>query len=155
MDDVEQLLAIRDCERLTYQYCRYADLGEAERLAEVFTEEGLFKTPGMTLRGRAEISRTFAQRAALKQLQTLHLCTNIDVQVLDDSTARGWVYLCLFRRWRTTEAIDPVPVTAPSLVAVYEDEYSRVKADWLIASRIQNVLFADPSDSGWEPPPNP
>lgn len=154
MDDVQQLVAIKNCERLTYQYCRFADLGEAERLGEVFTEDGLFEVPGMTLRGRAQISRTFAQRAALKDLQTLHLCTNIDVQVLDDSTARGRVYLCLFRRWRSANSPDPVPTTIPSLVAVYEDLYARRGAQWLIESRVQQALFADPTDTGWTPSQN-
>ena len=154
MNDLDRLLAIKDCERLTYQYCRFADLGEAQRLGEVFTEDGLFKTPGMALRGRTDISRAFTERAALAELQTLHLCTNIDIEVVDDSTARGWVYLCLLRRWRTAGNTEPVPVTTPSLAAVYEDEYTRVDRNWLIASRVQRVLFADPTDTGWTPPPN-
>jgi hypothetical protein len=155
VNDVERLLAIKDCERLTYQYCRFADLGEAGRLGEVFTEDGLFETPGMSLRGRSEISRTFAHRAALTGLQTLHLCTNIDIQVLYDFTARRWVYLCLFRRWRATDSAEPVPITTPSLVAVYEDQYALANSRWLIESRVQHAVFADPDDTGWTPPPEP
>lgn len=154
MDALETLVAERDCARLTYRYCRFADQGEASRLAELFTEDGLFQTPGMTLRGRVEIGQTFAEREALTDLQTLHLCTNLDIEVLDDSTARGWVNLCLFRRWREAGSTGPVAVTAPSLVAAYDDTYARVEGRWLLASRVQRVVFADPADTGWVRPEN-
>lgn len=152
MDPLELLVAERDCERLTYRYCRFADLGEASRLAELFTEDGIFAMPGVTLRGRAEIARTFAEREVLADLQTLHLCTNIDIEVCDRTTARGWVNVCLFRRWRVDGTTDPVPVTTPSLVASYDDTYARVDGRWLMATRTQRVVFADPSDTGWKRP---
>lgn len=152
MDALETLLAERDCARLTHRYCRFADRGEASRLGEVFTEDGLFETPGLVLRGRSEIARAFAWREALTDMQTLHLCTNIDVEVLDRDSARGWVNLCLFRRWREAGSTAPVPLTAPSLVAAYDDEYARVGGRWLLASRVQRVVFADPADTGWVRP---
>ena len=152
MDALETLVAERDCTRLTYRYCRFADRGEASRLAELFTEDGLFQTPGMVLRGRAEIAHTFAQREALTDLQTLHLCTNIDIEVLDATTARGWVNLCLYRRWRDAGSSAPVALTTPSLVGSYDDAYARVDGRWLIVSRVQRVVFADPSDTGWDRP---
>lgn len=152
MDELEMLVAERECARLTHRYCRFADRGEASRLAELFTEDGRFEVPGMVLRGREQIARTFARREALTDLQTLHLCTNLDVEVLDGSTAHGWVNLCLFRRWRDEGSTEPVPMTTPSLVASYDDEYTRVEGRWLLASRVQRVVFADPSDTGWNRP---
>jgi hypothetical protein len=155
VDALDLLVAERACERLTYRYCRFADFGEASRLGELFTEDGVFTTPEMTLRGRAEIAATFTQRERLADLTTIHLCTNVDIEVLDHDSARGWVYLCLFRRWRRPGSAQPVPRTAPALVASYEDRYSRVGGQWLIASRTQHVRFADPSDTGWTPPRRP
>jgi hypothetical protein len=152
MDRLETLLAERDCERLTYRFCRFADCGEASRLAELFTDDGVFATPDMTVSGRLEIARTFAQREALADLQTLHLCTNIVVDVVDEAFALGWVNVCLFRRWRDADSVAPVPVTAPSLVAAYEDTYARVGGCWLLATRTQRVVFADPTDTGWVRP---
>lgn len=152
MDALAHLAAQRDCERLTYRYCRFADFGHASRLAELFTEDGVFATPEMTLRGRLEIARTFAERESLTDLQTLHLCTNIDVEPVREDAAWGWVYLCLFRRWKPAASSGPVPVTMPSLVAAYEDSYVRRGGEWLIARRSQRVLFADPGDLGWVRP---
>jgi hypothetical protein len=152
MDGLDRLFAERECERLTHRWCRFADGGEASRLAELFTEDGIFTTPDMTLRGRAEIAGTFAEREVLADLRTLHLCTNIDVEVLGSSTARGWVNVCLFRRWGDAGATTPVPVTTPSLVATYEDTYELVEGRWLFAARTQRVVFADPADTAWTRP---
>ena len=152
MQILDRIVAERNCERLTYRYCRYADFGEATRLAELFTEDGLFATPDMTLRGRDEIAHTFAQRESLIDLRTIHLCTNLDVEVVDEQTARGWVYLCPFRRWREPGSTAPVPSTSPALVAAYEDTYEVVDGKWLIRSRIQHVAFADLADTGWTQP---
>ena len=152
MDPLETLLAERACERLTYRYCRYADGGQASRLGELFTPDGVFSIPGMTLRGRAEISARFAGRESLVDLRTVHLCTNIDIEVTGPSSARGWVNLCLFRRWQRAGDAGPLPVTVPSLVASYEDLYERVGEQWLIARRTQHAVFADPGDTGWERP---
>lgn len=153
MKTLDRLAAERSCQRLTYRYCRFADFGRASRLAEIFTDDGIFTTPEMTLSGREEIARAFDRRAALDDLRTIHLCTNLDIEVLDEQTARGWVYLCLFRRWREPGSSGPVPRTSPALVAAYEDTYAVQDGTWLIRSRIQHVAFVDPSDTGWIRPP--
>jgi hypothetical protein len=152
MDDLERLVAQRECERLTHRYCRFADFGQASRLAELFTQDGVFALPEMVLTGRSEIARTFAEREALTDLRTVHLCTNLDVEVLDEQNAQGWVYLCLFRRWREPGSKAPVSTTAPALVAAYEDTYAWTDDRWLIRSRTQHVAFADPADTGWTRP---
>ena len=79
----------------------------------------------MTLRGRLEIARTFAEREALTDLQTLHLCTNIDVEVLDESSARvGSTCAC-----SAAGATRPRRLRAGDhalAVVAYEDTYARM-----------------------------
>jgi hypothetical protein len=150
VDAVDRLVAERECVALSHRYGRFADLGEAGRLAEVFASEGEFVTPDLHLRGRSEIAAWFRRRQALTDLQTVHLCTNIDIELEGPDRARGWVYLCLFRRFR--EGAGPVPRTQPALVGVYEDRYVREEGTWLIAERRQQVMFADPEDTGWVRP---
>lgn len=152
MNEVERLAAERDCVRLTHRYCRFADFGQASRLAELFTEDGVFSLPGRILTGRSQIARTFTEREALTDLRTAHLCTNIDVEVRSPESAHGWVYLCLFRRWREAGSEEPALSSVPALVAAYEDEYSKGHQGWLIRSRTQHVLFEDPDDPGWTRP---
>lgn len=152
MDELERLVAERECARLTHRYCRFADFGQASRLAELFTQDGVFSLPGRVLTGRSEIARTFAEREALDDLRTAHLCSTIDVEVENRHSARGWVYLSLHRRWREAGSSGPARSALPAVVAAYEDEYSAASGTWLIASRTQHVLFEDPDDPGWNRP---
>jgi hypothetical protein len=52
MDDLERLLAERACERLIVEYCRLVDFGEAARIADLFTEGGVWSGVDLVLDGR-------------------------------------------------------------------------------------------------------
>jgi len=151
MDLLERMAVERECERLTYRYCEAVDLGHASRLADVFAEDGVFAAGGLHLVGRAEIRRVFTEREQVRELRTRHVCTNVRVDVLDELTATGVVYLTLFRRRGSADWSVPVPTTAPALVGSYHDRYVRTGDGWRIAERRQQVVFVDPSDAGWSP----
>jgi hypothetical protein len=151
MDLLERIAAERECERLTYRYCEAVDLGHASRLADVFAEDGEFAAGGLHLVGREEIRRVFTEREQVRELRTRHLCTNLHVEVVDEVTATGVVYLTLFRRRGSADWSVPVPTTVPALVGSYHDDYVRTGDGWRIASRRQQVVFVDPSDAGWSP----
>lgn len=144
------LLAERACERLTHQYCRFVDEGNHSRLADLFTEDGSFDLRAMRLEGRDQIRRVFTEREAVRELRTLHVCTNILIDVGTPTQASGVVYLSLYRRRGPVDWTIPVPSTLPALVGTYHDTYARVDGSWLIRSRVQRVPFMDPSD-GWSP----
>lgn len=151
MEALERLLAIRECELLTSRYCRYVDDGFASRIADLFTEDGVFEIPGMRLEGREEIRRVFAVREAAEGLRTVHLATGIEVNLLSQTRAEGRVTICLFRATLAGDSL-PVKDTAPAVVGWYHDSYELVAGDWLIASRRQEVAFATGADPGWIPP---
>lgn len=145
MTDLEHLVAERACERLSFAYAAAADEGRHSRLADLFTPDGLFAVPDLRLEGREAIRRFFVGREALTDLRTLHVLTNIAVDVRSPGTADGLVYLTLYRR-RSAEPGVPVSTTRPALLGRYRDRYARVGSRWLFASRTQDVLFADPDD---------
>lgn len=149
LDTFEVLLAERACERLTYQYCRLADEGNHARLADLFTEDGCFDLRDMRLEGRDRIWQVFAEREAVREFRTLHVCTNILIDVETPTEARGVVYVSLYRRRGPLDWTIPVPSTLPALVGTYHDTYARVDGTWLIRSRVQRVPFIDPADEGW------
>jgi uncharacterized protein (TIGR02246 family) len=151
MDLLERIAAERDCARLTYRYCEAVDMGHASRLADVFAEDGVFEAGGLHLVGRDEIRRVFTEREQVRELRTRHVCTNLHVDVLDEATATGVVYLTLYRRRGSEDWSVAVPTTAPALVGSYHDSYVRAGEGWLIAHRRQQVVFVDPSDAGWSP----
>jgi len=141
----------RECERLTFRYCEAVDLGHASRLADTFAEDGVFEAGGLHLAGREEIRRVFTERERVRELRTRHVCTNLHIDVLDDATATGVVYLTLYRRRGSEDWSVPVLNTAPAVVGSYHDRYVRTSDCWRIASRHQQVVFVDPSDAGWSP----
>jgi hypothetical protein len=145
--DVERLMAERACERLSYDFAATADEGRHSQLANLFTADGLFAIPDLRLEGREAIRRFFVGREALTDLRTLHVLTNIMVDVRSPDAAHGLVYLTLYRR-RSAERGVPVPTTRPALLGRYRDRYAREGSRWLFASRTQDVLFADPDDKG-------
>lgn len=149
MDDIERLVAERTCERLTYRYCQVVDFGHASRLADLFTEDGVFDNRDLRLTSREQIRRVFSEREHVRELRTRHVCTNILVDVLGPTEATGVVYLCLFRRRGPVDWSIPVASTLPVLVGSYHDEYARVDGTWLISSRVQQAPFVDPDDAGW------
>lgn len=151
MRAMERLLAERECERLTYRYCQAADFGHASRLADLFTGDGVFDNRDLRLHGRDEIRRVFSEREKVRELRTRHVCTNVLVDVLDADRATGVVYLCLYRRRGPLDWSVPVASTLPVLVGSYHDEYAREDGRWLIASRLQQAPFQDPSDPSWTP----
>ncbi|HEU4331700.1 MAG TPA: nuclear transport factor 2 family protein [Lapillicoccus sp.] len=151
MELLERIAAERACARLTYRYCEAVDLGHASRLADVFAEDGVFAAGGLHLVGREEIRRVFTEREQVRELRTRHVCSNLHIEVLDEASATGVVYLTLYRRRGSEDWSVPVPTTAPALVGSYHDHYARTADGWRIASRHQQVVFVDPTDTGWSP----
>jgi len=148
---LDRIAAERECERLTYRYCEAVDLGHASRLADVFAEDGVFEAGGLHLAGQDEIRRVFSERERVRQLRTRHVCTNVHIDVLDEATATGVVYLTLYCRRGSECWSVPVPNTAPAVGGSYHDRYVLTSDGWRIESRHQPVVFVDPSDAGWSP----
>jgi hypothetical protein len=63
MDGMQRLLIERECARLVVAYTHFIDLGEAERVAELFTKGGVFEEITETaLRGQDQIRAFFRAR---------------------------------------------------------------------------------------------
>ena len=81
MDDLKRLLIERACARLVVQYCHLIDHGEAARVAELFTEDGVWASPENTMTGRAAILKGFTNRQNNKKRMSRHVCNNLLVDV--------------------------------------------------------------------------
>ena len=100
MDDLERLLAERACERLIVEYCRRVDFGEAARIADLFTEDGVWSGVDLVLNGREEIREWFVRRQALERRVSRHICTNVAVDVVSPDEAQSVCYLVNYRHDR-------------------------------------------------------
>ena len=93
MDQNEKLLIERECERLVTAYCHYVDHGEAERIAELFSEDGVWTSAEATMDGREAIRKAMAVRQANVARMSRHVCNNFLLDIIDADHAEGTVYL--------------------------------------------------------------
>jgi uncharacterized protein (TIGR02246 family) len=140
MDDLQTLLIERACQRLVTDYCHFVDHGEAARVADQFTEDGVWASPENTMTGRDAIRRGFERRQANTARMSRHVCDNFRLDVIDADHAEGVVYLTLFRHdgepGRRTS-----PVGTPELVGEYRDRFVRTADGWRFARREIAVSF--------------
>src|SRR5215218_9605997 len=101
MNPLEQMAAERACERLMYRYAQHVDFGHAARVADLFTEEGVWLgADGRGMHGRDAIRASFAVRETLTQRQSRHVMTNVLVDVSSPDDAAGVAYLINYRHDR-------------------------------------------------------
>jgi hypothetical protein len=140
MDDLNRLLIERACERLVTQYCHFVDHGEAERISELFTGDGVWSSPENTMTGRDAIRAGFAARQKNTKRMSRHVCSNLLIDVEDETTARGVVYLTLYRHdgepGRRTS-----PSAVPAIVGEYRDTFVKTAEGWRFQRRDTVVSF--------------
>jgi ketosteroid isomerase-like protein len=139
MDDVERLLIERECERLIVAYSHLIDMGEAARVAELFTEDGVWESADATMRGRAQIHAGFGRRQDNTARRSRHVCTNVAVAVTSATEATGLCYFTLYR----ADGVDTAtaPVEGPEIVGEYRDAFVRTDDGWRIARRTASAGF--------------
>ena len=118
------------CERLSLDYAHFADNGDTAAWARLFAEDGELRLFGQTFVGRDAIAGATGGGSGNG---SLHLASNIRVNVVSEDRAEGTCYVAAYLR--PAGAPKGVAVLAPAAVGVYRDTY-RVTADgWRFASR--------------------
>jgi hypothetical protein len=146
MDALARLLIERACERLIVDYARFVDFGEASRIAELFTEDGVWESEGLRMEGRSAIREGFARREGVRRRVSRHVCTNVAVDVVSADEARGLCYLVNYRfdRREGDDPAAPVPAGAPKYVGEYHDRFVRSAEGWRFAHRSCTLGFVRP-----------
>jgi uncharacterized protein (TIGR02246 family) len=142
-EDVARLLAERACERLVYDYARFVDSGEASRIADLFTDDGVWTgANGHSMNGRAELLSAFSGRQALTRRLSRHVMTNVAVDIQGEDRATGLAYLINYRHDSQSDVAErPGPARNPKFVGDYHLEFRRVDGQWRIATLRFDLLF--------------
>jgi ketosteroid isomerase-like protein len=140
MDATQRMLIERDCERLVTAYCHHVDHGEARRIAELFSDDGVWTAPGVRMAGRAQLEAGFGQRQDQKERMSRHVCHNFLCDVQSEDEASGVVYLTLYRHDGDPDR-KVSPLEGPALVGEYRDRFVRTPEGWRIAEREIRVSF--------------
>lgn len=140
MTELERMLIERACERLIQEYCHLTDHGEAEKVADLFTEDAVWTSASNTMTGRAAIKKGFRVRQNNVARMSRHVCTSSLIDVLDETSARSVCYLTLYRH-DGDPARRMSPAAAPEIVGEYRDEFVRTPEGWRFRRREIVVAF--------------
>lgn len=143
MEDVSEAAIERACARLVLASLRAFDERDWVAYANLFTEDGVFiraNAPDAPLAGRDAIRAALAERPNSRL--TRHLCTNLDIEVLDAEHARGFCYLLLYAgdesQPRTAAGW---PADGVQRVGEYRDTFVRKREGWRIERREGRLVF--------------
>ncbi|GAX49805.1 nuclear transport factor 2 family protein [Streptomyces olivochromogenes] len=148
MDPLEQpaldrLLAERACERLVLGFVHRLDLGEPASVAELFTEDGVWRWPegDRLVEGRGALRAYFGARPADRLSR--RMMTNVLVTVVSPTEARATSYFTTYRVDGHTGGM--VPAGPPVQIGHYEDMFRKVDDTWLLATRTLFLPFGGPT----------
>ena len=140
MDDLQKMLIERACERLVTEYCHFVDHGEAAKIASQFAEDGVWASGKVVRNGRAEITAAFSQRERNTARISRHVCCNLLIDVIDENSATGVVYLTLYRH-DGEAGRRSAPSDVPEIVGEYRDQFVRTAEGWRFKRRDVGVSF--------------
>jgi ketosteroid isomerase-like protein len=133
----------RQCERLVLRSLRLFDERDWQAYADLFTEDGVFiraNAPDEPLAGREAIRAALGRRPSSRL--TRHLCTNLEIDVLDEAHARGLCYLLLYAGDATQpQTAAGRPADAVQRIGEYHDEFLRTSGGWRISRRVGKLIL--------------
>ena len=145
MLDQERTSIEAACQRLVVAYCHYVDHGEASKVADLFTEDGVWEAPDVTVEGSQSIRDFFHGLDQDKTRMTRHLCSNFQLNEVSTTTATGVVYVTLYRH-QGEEARSTSPLVGPAAVGEYRDQFVHTPDGWRIRHRVAMADFVAQTD---------
>ena len=138
MDALEEIRIERECGRLPLLFARYADNGDHASLAQLFTEDCEFARPFQPdhpFYGRDRVQAIFRDRPPIL---VRHIVSNVLVDVVSETEARGTNYLAMLSSHASTE---PPQEAGGLYVGGFEDHYVRTPGGWRFKSRYGRVVL--------------
>ena len=139
----EEMLIEHACEKLIMRSIRTFDERDFQGFADVFAADGVFfraNQPTAPLVGREAILAALKSRPADRL--TRHLCSNVQIDVIDADHAKGLCYLYLFSAAGSPpESALGGPADKVQRIGEYLDEYVRTAEGWKIAKRVGTIVM--------------
>lgn len=150
MDALARLAIEHECGKLPLLFAKYADNGDHAALAALFTEDCVLARPFQpeyTFHGCDRVQALFDRPPFLVR----HLVTNVLVEVISETEARGTNYLAML-----SSHVSPVPPQEAGglYVGGFEDVYAKTAEGWKIAIRKGHVALHQGGAMPDFPPPS-
>jgi hypothetical protein len=144
MQLVDELAAIRDCERLVYDFSRLVDSGRRPEVPGLFADQGTWRVGAQVVTGREELATYFA---AVRDngLVSRHVVTNVSITVRDTGSADGHSLILWF-----SFAGDSPDLNGDTIVTVgscqlrlgeYRDEFIHTDKGWRFLNRERRYVL--------------
>ena len=138
MKDKKRLRIEAEVAKLPLLFALYADNGDHEALADLFTEDCQLARPFQPAHpshGRAAVQAIFRDR---KPILVRHVVSNVLVEVISETEARGTNYLMMLS---SHDGIDPPQPAGTLYVGGFEDHYVKTEGKWRFMSRHGRVVL--------------
>ena len=138
MDAATRILIEHECGKLPLLFARYADIGDHQALVDLFTHDGIYARPFQPeypFHGRDAIQAIFRDRPPILVRQ---LVTNVLVDVVDETKARGSNYLAMMSNHVDIEMPQP---SNGIFVGGFDDEYVKDGGVWRFAKRTGHLAM--------------
>ncbi|WP_169053629.1 nuclear transport factor 2 family protein [Alteraurantiacibacter aquimixticola] len=150
MTPEQRLLIEQACGKLPLLFAHYADIGDHAALKDLFTADGTYDRPfqpGYPFHGRDAIQSIFRDRPPIL---VRHIVTNVLVEVVSETKARGTNYVTMLSNHANTE----MPQEAGGIfVGGFADEYVLDAGTWRFASRAGHLALHQGGTIPAFPPP--
>lgn len=137
MTPIERLEIEAACTRLVYAFASTNDHWDHEALADLFVEDCVFARPldpDHPYHGRPAVHAIFRDR---KSRLTRHIMTNVMIEVLSDTQAKGSCYVTMIS---APETQGPQPGEG-IFFGGFDDTFVKTADGWKFKSRIGNVAL--------------
>ncbi|MEO5706853.1 MAG: nuclear transport factor 2 family protein [Alteraurantiacibacter sp.] len=151
MNDKKRLRIEAEVAKLPLLFAKYADNGDHAALADLFTEDCQLSRPFQPDHpyfGRASVQAIFRDRPPIL---VRHIVTNVLVEVISETEARGTNYLMMLS---SHEGVEPPQPSGAIYVGGFDDHYVKTENTWRFMSRHGRVVLHSGGPMPNVPPPS-
>jgi len=133
---------IFECQQLVTDYAYYRDLRDADKFADLFTEDARMLARGQWNEGRQAL-RDHVNSDDMDTV-SMHLMTTIKIIPQDESSATGISYVAVAHKPKGEDESAPVPLDNFVVVGKYHDTFVLTDDGWKISERSFRPTFRNP-----------
>lgn len=136
MSPLEKMNIERECARLISRYAYLNDARAFDELASLFSDDGVLyrpASPDKPVSGREAILAAFKTRPV--DAMTFHLCTDVMIDVEDDSNAVGRSRVLLLAATRASQAGALPTEVRPPVPGTFTDRFVLTESGWKFSER--------------------
>lgn len=133
------MAAERRCEHTVVAFTVAFDLGDFDRMSQLFAEDGVWKRQDGEVVGISQLQQLMSARPA--GLFVRHVLANMRTTFMSAADAVVESYVTVYRHDFPGQPRRPAPLNGPNLVGRYRDQLSLREQGWKLAGREVVVDF--------------